>query len=466
MLISPHNPAAVFVAANRVFRSTDRGHEWAVISPDLTTNADRDELSLMGVPGNKITIARNDGVGAYPTITTLAESPKRAGLYYAGTDDGQVQVSRDEGKTWANVTSKVTGLPANTDVSRVAPSRFDEGTVYATFDGHRASDFNAYVFASTDFGATWKSVAGDLPKGQVARTITEDLKSPNVLYLGTETGLFVSVDRGARWMRVKANLPTVPIYEITLHPRDNAMLLATHGRSIWILDDLTPIQQWAKAASTDAFLFDSAPAVQRNPSNDRMKNFEGDMLFLGKNPEPGARLMYSLKAKPKSVKLTIADASGTVVRELAGDALKDRTEPGVNIVTWDLRVEPLPAPAGQPAGPGGGGGFGGGGLNGPLVLPGEYRVTLSVDGREAGETRLGVAGDPEITITDADRRAWFETSLELHALQRTANEAADAVRACEQALEIYTREKSPAQWAQIQLMLGGLLRARPDGDRG
>lgn len=429
LILSPHNPATVFVAANRIFKSTNRGHEWAVISPDLTTNADRDELPLMGVPGNKITIARNDGVGAYPTITTFAESPTRAGLYYAGTDDGQVQVSRDDGKTWTNVTAKIPGVPKNTSVSRVASSQFDEGTVYVTFDGHRGSDFNGYVYASQDSGGTWKSIAGDLPKGQVARTITEDLKNPNVLYLGTETGLFVSTDRGVRWMRVKANLPTVPVYEITLHPRDNAMLLATHGRSIWILDDLTPFQQWAKAVSADAFLFDSAPAVQRSPSNDRMKSFEGDMLFLGKNPEPGARLTYALKAAPKSAKLTIKDAGGTVVRELTGDTLKDRLTPGVNSVYWDLRVEPLPAPAGQAVGPGGGGGFGGAGLNGPFVLPGEYRVTLSVDGRDVGDTRVTVSGDPEIQISDADRRAWFDTAMELHTLQRTANDAADAVRA-------------------------------------
>ncbi|MGH9940393.1 MAG: WD40/YVTN/BNR-like repeat-containing protein, partial [Blastocatellia bacterium] len=232
MLISPHNPATIFVCANRVLKSTDRGHSWRIVSPDLTTNTDRDTLELMGVKGKDLTIARNDGVGSYGNLVSFAESPKKAGLYYAGSDDGVVSVSRDDGANWANVTSKIPGLPTNTYVSELAPSRFDEGAVYATFDGHRSNDFNTYVYASRDYGQSWQSIAGDLPKGptgEVARTITEDLKNPDVLYLGTERGVYVTFDRGKQWTRVKANLPTVPIYEITLHPRDNAMILATHG---------------------------------------------------------------------------------------------------------------------------------------------------------------------------------------------------------------------------------------------
>ena len=238
VVISPHDPKTVFVAANRLFRTSDRGMSWQVVSPDLTTNADRDELSIMGVVGSKIAIAKNDGMSQWPTLTTFAESPRTAGIYYTGSDDGQVQVSRDAGKTWSNVTAKIPGLPKGPSVSRVAPSRFAEGTVYATFDGHGANDFAPHVYASTDFGASWRSIAGDLPKGEVARTLTEDLVNADVLYLGTETGLWFTADRGAHWVKVTASLPTVPVYEITLQPRDNAMILATHGRSVWILDDL------------------------------------------------------------------------------------------------------------------------------------------------------------------------------------------------------------------------------------
>ena len=328
-------------------------------------------------------------------------------------------------------------LPANTYVSSSSPSRFDEATVYATFDGHRLNDFNTYVYASTDYGQTWQSIAGDLPKGEVARTITEDLRNPDVLYLGTERGLFVTFDSGKQWMRVKANLPTVPIYEITLHPRDNAMILATHGRSIWILDDLTPFQQFAMARSKDAFLFDVRAATQMNPAGDRTRDFEGDMQFLGKNPDVGASFNYFLKTPAKSLSLVVKDSSGKVVRELSGDALKDKTDAGVNTALWDLRVEPLPQPRIQQQGPGGGGGgggFGGGGLNGPFVLPGQYQVTLRVDGKEVATNTFTVQGDPEITIAEADRRAAFDAAMELHRMQRTFNEASDSVGALNQRL--------------------------------
>jgi photosystem II stability/assembly factor-like uncharacterized protein len=436
MLISPHNPATVFVCANRVLKSTDRGHSWKAISPDLTANTDRDALELMGVKGKDITIARNDGVGSYGNLVSFAESPKKAGAYYAGSDDGVVSVSRDDGANWANVTAKIPGLPANTYVSKLTASRFDDATVYSTFDGHRLNDFNVYVYASRDYGQTWQAIAGDLPKGEVARTITEDLRNPDVLYLGTERGLYVTFDRGKQWARVKANLPTVPIYEITLHPRDNAMILATHGRGVWILDDLTPFQLFAVARSKDAFLFDMRAATQINPANDRTRDFEGDMQFLGKNPEVAASFNYFLKTPAKSLSLVVKDSSGKVARELSGDALKGKTDAGVNTALWDLRVEPLPQPRVQQQGPGGGGGGGGagGGLNGPFVPHGQYQVALIVDGKEVATNTFSIQGDPEITIAEADSRAAFDAAMELHRMQRTFNEASDSVGALNQRL--------------------------------
>jgi photosystem II stability/assembly factor-like uncharacterized protein len=425
MAISHHNPATIFVCANHVFKSTDRGDSWKTISPDLTTATDRDTLKLMEVAGKDITLARNDGVSSYGNIVSFSESPRRAGLYYTGSDDGQVQVSRDDGANWSNVTSKFPGLPANTYVSELVASRFDDGTVYATFDGHRSNDFNSYVYASSDYGQSWKSITGDLPRGQVVRTITEDHRSPDVLYLGTESGLFASIDRGKKWIRVKANLPTVPIYEITLHPRDNAMILATHGRSIWILDDLAPIQQYARAQQTDAYLFETRPAIEWSRSNERMREFEGDMKFLGKNPQVGAQFIYHLKAAAKNLSITVKDSSGNTVREFGGDTVKSKGEAGLNLFVWDLRVEPLPAPRTQPQG--GGGGFFGGGLDGPFVLPGSYQVAIRVDGREVATGSFNVAGDPDINISDADRRAWFDAALQMHRLQKTMNEAAESV---------------------------------------
>jgi hypothetical protein len=386
----------------------------------------------MGIKGKDIAIAKNDGVGSYGNLVTFAESTKKTGLYYAGSDDGAVSVSRDDGANWTNVTSKIPGLPASTYVSRLAPSRFEEGTVYATFDGHRRNEFGTHVYVSRDYGQSWQSIAGDLPRGphgEVARTITEDLKNPDVLYLGTERGLYATFDRGRQWMRIKANLPTVPVYEITPHPRENAMILATHGRGIWILDDLTPLQHFAKARATEAFLFETRNATQWSLANDRSREFEGDMQFLGKNPDPGAAIQYYLKSAAKNLSLTVKDASGNVVRELSGDALKGKTDAGVNTVQWDLRVEPLPAPRAPQAGGPGGGFFGGGGLNGPLVLPGQYQVTLKVDGKEVASNSFAVRGDPEITIAEADLRARFDAAMELHQMQRKFNAALESVTA-------------------------------------
>jgi photosystem II stability/assembly factor-like uncharacterized protein len=442
MMLSPHDSSIFYVAANHLFRSTDRGQTWGrPLSPDLTTNPDRATLSIMGVADKDIRLAKHDGVTNFGTLVTIAESPVKAGIYWTGSDDGVVSVSRNGGQNWTNVSAKISGVPKWTYVSKLAPSRFAEATAYVTFDGHRGGDYGTYAFVTTDFGNTFSSIAGNLPKGEVVRTITEDLKNPDVLYLGTETGLYVTLDRGRQWVRVRGNLPTVPIYEITLHPRDNDMILATHGRAIWILDDLTPFQQWAKSESAPVFAFDVAPAVAFNAANDQMKSFEGDRMFLGRNPAAGAALTYRLKADAKDVKWTIRDSSNAVVRELSGDAVRpstgsgrpealegrDRHKAGVNVVQWDLRRQPLRPLRNQPPQGGGGGGFGGGGNNGPLVLPGAYRATLTVDGRDANPVTVTVRGDSAIEITDADRRTWHDTSMALHEMQGKANELADQV---------------------------------------
>ncbi|MEW6320668.1 MAG: glycosyl hydrolase [Acidobacteriota bacterium] len=423
IVISPHNPSTIYVGANRVFRSTDRGHSWTAISPDLTQNTDRETLSLMGRVAKEFEIAKHDGVQSFGNLVQLAESPLREGLIYAGADDGTVYVTRDGGRNWENLTGKFPRRPANAYVSGLAPSKHDANTVYVTFDNHANDDYGVYVYGSVDAGSSWRSLSEGIPDGHVTITITEDPRNPAVLYAGTEFGLYVSIDRGGSWMRLKAGLPTVPVHEVVIHPRDNDIVVATHGRSIWILDDATPIQQLADARKTDAYLFDMRPAVQFGVANDR--GFVTDKPFFGKNPTPGAAISYYLAKGATQVRLQVRDAAGALVRTLDGDATKDAVAVGVNRVYWDLRHEPLPAIQGLPQG---GGGFGGGGNNGPVVLPGEYRVTLTVDGRDAGTKTLRVTGDPDIQITDADRKVWHDTALALHALQRTANDAANLVR--------------------------------------
>ncbi len=413
MQLSPHNPRTLYVAANRIFRSTDRGDSWQAISPDLTAHIDRDTLSIMGVAGRDITIARNDGVSTYGVIVTFAESEKKAGLFYSGADDGTVYVSRDNGANWTNVTPRFPGLPKGAAVSRVAPSSHDEGTAYVTFDNHRADDTNPYVYATTDYGATWRAITTGIPAGQAVRTITEDLKNPNVLYLGTEFGLFVSLNKGSQWMRVKANLPTVPINEITLHPRDNDMILATHGRSVWILDDVTALQQAPSALGAAAYLFDIRPATSFNVGSFRPDfGSPGDRRFWGTNPEPGSAMTYYLRAGARTVTARITDASGAVVRELGSDDFAGELAAGVHRVQWDLRHQPLADSLLW-----NGGRIGG---NAPFVLPGTYRVALSVDGREIGSKPVVVSGDPLSEMSDADRKLWHDVSLAVHQLQGIA----------------------------------------------
>ena len=205
LIISPVDAGTLLVAANRVFKSTDRGDSWTAISPDLTSNVNRDSIVTMGLKGVDITISKNDGISQWPAIVALAESPKTPGVYWAGTDDGNLSVSRDGGKSWQNVTSKVPGFPQGAFVSRIVPSRFDANTVYLTVDNHRLNDYATHIWVSHDVGNTWESLNGNL-SGEAVKTMTEDTKNADVLYIGTETGLFLSIDRGKSWRRWKANL--------------------------------------------------------------------------------------------------------------------------------------------------------------------------------------------------------------------------------------------------------------------
>jgi photosystem II stability/assembly factor-like uncharacterized protein len=460
LFLSPHDPKIIYAASNKLYRSSNRGLTWESVGTDLTSNANRDDAVTMGLKGSDVTIAKNDGIVAWPTIVSFAESAKRAGILYAGTDDGNVQISRDTGRSWTNITDRITGLPKGIWISAVVPSRFDEGTVYVTADGHRQNDFETYIFVSHDFGQTWQSASANL-RGESIKTLTEDQRNPDVLYVGAETGLFVSIDRAKNWSRIKANLPTVRIDEIVLHPRDNAMILATHGRAIWILDHVEPIQEYAavQAAATDAKLFTSQPsAMYRRPARDRNYEFWGDLTYYGENPPQAAVLSWFNKQSVGDVKLKILDAAGREVREISGEVLAKSHAPGIQSACWDLRVQPAPAPPPQegrgrgrggaegqgpsgqapevspvgagcpvPPPPGGGGGFGGGaGTAGPFVIGGVYTVALVVDGKTVDTKTLRVADDPDVVLSSADRRRQFDMAMELHTLQPRINDASTA----------------------------------------
>ena len=322
---------------------------------------------------------------------------------------------------WSNLTSRILGVPKLIYVSRLTPSAFAEGTVYAAFDGHRSDDFKPYVYMSTDFGETWRSIAGGLPAGSVY-VIKEDPKNQHLLYVGTEFGLFVSLDRGARWTRWKG-MPTVAIYDLVVHPRDNDLILGTHGRSFVVMDDISPLQQMSGAVlSSASHVFNIAPAVQFNPNENGW--FLGGRSYRARNRAPGAFVNYHLRSEAKEeVAIAISDAAGTVVRRLEGPKTA-----GLHRVVWDLRAEPAAA-----ATTGLAGAFVLTNL-GPFVIPGEYNVQVMVDGRSDTKT-VTVRPDPLVEISTTDRQTLYRTLLTLTDLQRAATAAADATTKLNQRME-------------------------------
>jgi photosystem II stability/assembly factor-like uncharacterized protein len=413
IVISPHNNRKIYLGGNHLFISTNRGDIWETITPDLTKNIDRSKLKIMGVVPQPNILSGQDGQDNYSQITTIAESPIREGAIWVGTDDGNVQVSRDGGKTWRNVIDRIPGVPANTYVTRVIASNAKEGRAYVTFDGHRNDDFKPYAYTTEDFGQTWRAITSDLP--YPANVIREHPHNPNLLFTGTEFGLFVSFNRGEAWMRLKNNLPTVPVDDIAIHPRDNDLILGTHGRGIYVLDDTTPLQQMSGAiVAAGAHLFDIRIATMWRTRTH--KGSTGHKYFIANNPPAGATINYYLRAKANErPKITILDKSRNVVSELLVP-----NERGIHRVSWDLRYQsPVPAPQ---LGEGQRRGGRGRAMRGPRVLPGEYLVRLSVDGKEMVKSLI-VEEDPRIEITAADAQARLKIMLAINRLQKSGFDA-------------------------------------------
>jgi len=327
----------------------------------------------MGVPGNRTMLSKHDGVTAFSTIVSVSESPVTAGVVWAGTDDGNLQLSRDGGATFTEVGKNLPGLPRNHMhwISRIDASHFDAATAYVSVDGHRSDDLKPYVYVTRDYGATWQSITNNLPPYGNVQVVREDPKNKDLLYVGTEFGLYLSTNGGREWKKFMADLPTVRVDDILIHPRDGDLLVATHGRSVLIADDITPLQQLTPAVlSQDATLFDIRPAVAYLTDVTLSQQIGGQKVFVGENAPRGTTISYYLKAPATGdVKISIADASGRVVRMLDGTKTA-----GLNRVMWNLAPTPR-------AGGGGGGGGGGGFGNIPSVDPGTYTVTLTVDGR-------------------------------------------------------------------------------------
>ncbi len=397
-LISPHDAKTLYAGGQHLFRSRDQGHTWEDLG-DMTTGVDRSTLPLMGRTPDATTLSIDDGVPYYPGIVAIAESPTRKGLLYVGTDDGRFRVSMDEGKTWIDRQDTIPGLPKTSWFEDAEASRHAEGTVYIAVDNHRSDDMRNYVFKSADYGRTWTSIVGDLPPNRVARAIREDVKNPNLLYLATEFGLFITIDGGRRWVELKNNMPTLPFNDITIQQRDNDLVLASHGRGVWILDNITALQQLTpRVAASDAFLFGVEPAAQVRYTN--LKAHAGDMIFRGENPPNGATVDYWLGDPTATVAITIHDASGRQVASVTPTLAR-----GINRVVWNLRGADLPIR---------GGGFedddeapAGANVPGPYVMPGTYTARLVANGRTF-EQKVEVREDPRLTVSATDRKAWTD----------------------------------------------------------
>jgi photosystem II stability/assembly factor-like uncharacterized protein len=379
ILVSAFNGDTIYHCANIVVKSTNRGETWTEISPDLTTN---DKAKLPNGTGG-------DGNIQYCTITTIAESPLFPGLLWVGTDDGLVWVTRDDGANWTKASDKIAGNPGYW-VSRVEASGHQAGWAYAAFTGLRNDDFKPFVYKTTDFGQTWTSIAGNLPNEPI-NAVREDPSNPNLLFVGTDFAVYVSFDGGKAWTKLKGNMPTQPCYDLKIHPRERDLIVATHGRGIYIADVSALEQMTPEVLAKDAVLFDAEPKIRWRETS---RNHSPSINFRGSSESPGIVVNYFLKAKPKADVVVQVYSGGTMISEIKGPA-----EAGLNSVVWDMQGRrekteaEKKAPAGQRGRVGGGGaammgGFQRGGVaQDPnfVYFPapdGDYTVILVVDGRK------------------------------------------------------------------------------------
>jgi photosystem II stability/assembly factor-like uncharacterized protein len=430
--ISSHDAKTIYFGAQYLFKSTDRGDNWSRISPDLTTNVDRNTIPILGKLAKDHILSRNYGVTWYPCITRISESPVDTNVVWVGTQDGNLQVTRDGGKTWGNVADR-TGAPKGTYVSGIETSRLGAGSAYVTFDGHRGDDFHIYALYTSDFGQTWQPVSGNLPgSAGTARVIREDPRNQNLLFIGTEFGAYVSFDRGKQWELLGSNFPRVRVDDIKIHPREHDLIVATHGRSLWILDDITPLEEMSRAARQEMTLFDLRPATSYRQI-ETSSGQEGQKPFAALNPPYGAVISYTLPKPTKDkVAITILDAQGKVVRELEGTGYE-----GLNRISWDLRYPPVgPSSAEQKWAIAGGFFFRA--TDSPTVEPGVYTVKLS-QGASQGTKTVTVSDDPDVSISEADRSARHAAITRAYDLYKSSLDDAKRFRAMRDAVSSTTK---------------------------
>ena len=414
LIISPFSHTRLYMASNRLFRSDDRGDSWRTVSPDLTRQVDRNKLKVMGRVWGVDSVAKNASTSFYGNIVSLAESPKKEGLIYVGTDDGLIQVSDDGGAHWRKY-ERFPGVPENAYVSNLTASRHDAGTVYAAWENHKMGDFKPYLAKSTDRGASWTSIAGNLPARGSVWGFAEDHVDRDLLFAGTELGVYFTLDGGKKWIQLKGDMPTIAVRDIVIQRRENDLVLASYGRGFYILDDYSPLRLVdAKVLEQPAVLFPVKKApmfVETTPLGGYGKGFLGHSFYAAPNPPYGAVFTYYIKDEikdrkerrheaeekaakagkdvfypsweelraedrevPPVIEWTVTDEDGHVIRHGTGPVTA-----GMHRVAWDLRF-PASVPAGTPSRPAAGDDPGP--LKGPMVAPGTYRVSIAqrVDG--------------------------------------------------------------------------------------
>ena len=424
LIISEHDPDTLYAAGNVLFRSRNQGDGWEAISPDLSKAIDRETETIMGVHPVEGVLSLNDGVSTYGNMTTVSESPLNPNLIYAGTDDGNVQRTVDGGVSWTDLTETFPGVPELTSSSRLLASRHDERRAYATFDGHQQDDMAPYVYISDDAGDSWRAITAGLPDWSI-NVIAEHHRNSDLLFVGNELGLYFSLDRGLSWQQLKNNLPTVPVDDIIVHPRDNDLIVGTHGRSVWILDDITALEKLTEARATRGpYLF---PVKQAKLFNSLPRNtYAGADEFWAPNPPVGATIRYRLPEDAPAggdepgAHLSIVGADGATIRELTGSGKQ-----GLQQVQWDLRMAPpfsteTAEELGLPAPP-----------PGPRVLPGAYEVRLQVGTAPATATvSVTLASGLDASRADLEARQGalvraHELTRQLYGVRRSLRERAE-----------------------------------------
>jgi hypothetical protein len=433
ILISPNDPNTLYHGGEAVFKTTDGGMSWSAISGDLTRN-DKSKQQSSGGPLTQ----DNTSVEYYDTVFAIAESPVGKGVIWAGTDDGLVQVTRDGGQHWANVTSKEFGEWSL--VSLIDASPHSAGTAYVAIDRHKLDDYKPYAFKTTDYGKSWTKVTTGLPENCYVHALKEDPKRKGLLFAGTENGIYVSFDDGGHWQSLKLNLPTTPIHDLAV--KNDDLIVATHGRAFWILDDISPLRQMnAMTASEEAHLYQPATAIRyRGPGFSLPAT-----VPVGANPPSGVIIDYSLKSTPKdAVELQILDAKGKVVRKLSSKKAAEGASPeeeefgisrpgeklpaeeGLNRFVWDMRGE---APARVP-----GAVNWGGRAAGPLVVPGTYQIKLMVGGKSltaSGE----IQKDPRVNVSQGDLEKQYELAMRIRDRVNTGHDAVNQMRSVREQIE-------------------------------